>query len=482
MYHLAIDLGAGSGRGIVYRLKGDQLQAKEVHRFGGYDLRDGVMQWDINAIYNNIIQAITNCGTEGLPIVSIGIDTWGVDYTVINKDGSIPNPYHYRDQRTVGIIEDFDINVLPTSTLYEKCGIAPTEFNTIYQCHVGAKDGQFDSAQKFGFISSILGYMLTGNLATEPTIASTSGFYNRASGFDGDLLTAIGVDKSIMPDVLPTDSILGYLKPELMAQFGQNAPIAFVMTPAHDTAAAISAIPHLDGNKLFLSAGTWSLFGTLNDDVINTPVALSNGYSNELGIGNVRFLRNITGFWILQECMKDWKKDIPSLNYGDVNCSIDRFRPSTTFINIADKRFTAPRNMIEEIKAYVQETGQKQLDNSSEIANCIYTSLALEYRHALNGLMAITGKTYNSLNIFGGGCQNNVLCSYIAASLDLPVHAGIVEASSLGNAISQMIALKVLPDRHVAHQIIEKSYPIYHFAPYMTAEFDSLYHRYLKLK
>lgn len=483
MYYLAIDLGAGSGRGIVYYLDKNRLQHDEVYRFKDYAVKnaDG-MYWDMPLIFESVKNAITCATDKGYNIGAIGIDSWGVDYAVIRKDGGMDMPYHYRDKRTKGIIDIMNDNVIPTADSYNLSGIAPNEFNTLYQLYCGMKSGQFDNAKKILFIPNAIGYLLTGVAATEPTIASTSGFYHKKRGYILELLNKIGFNPDLLPTVMPTGSLLGSIKSDIMLELGLNKSIDVILTCGHDTAAAIACCEGSGEDSLFLSSGTWSLFGSVVDDYVVSEDALCAGYTNELGVKGVRLLKNIIGMWIIQECMRKWTKEDSKFSYYDIDTHLADMRLGDSLINVGDADFLAPDDMTEAISAYLCKTNQNQLSGRYEIAQCIYTSLALEYRYSLEELEKISNKSHKSINIFGGGSKNALLSQLTADSLKMNVSAGVTEASSSGNAIIQMMSNGEINSLKHASTIIANTYSVINYYPRKNKKLDELYLKYKELK
>lgn len=479
---LAIDLGASSGRGILFTLKEGKLQATEVHRFpNGAKEKGGSLYWDTEYLFQEIKTALKK-GGEIARIDGVGIDTWGVDYGFLNEEGKLLYPVHtYRDVRTTGAVQKCEI---PPEDLYAVGGIAPNEINTVYQLWT-EKRAKRASDERLLMMPQLLGAMLCGRFATEPTIASTTGFFRKEKGFDAEVAKKIGVDASIFPQVKPTGSILGEIQEEILKEAGIDYPVPVILCPGHDTACAVLSIPTEEEEPLFLSSGTWSLFGTERKEPILTLDAMREGYSNELGYGNtVRFLKNIMGLWVLQECRRQWAEAgaFYDFSYAELAYMAEQEPSRSAYIDIGSKEFTAPNDMADRVYDFVFRTQQIPLDTMGEVVRCILESLAMEYRYAYDGLKKLTGKTYTCIHIIGGGSQNKLLNQMTANALKIPVSAGPSEGTAMGNAIAQLIALGEIQDVKEARRIVANTCSPEWFYPQEDEFTEENYKKYLSLK
>ena len=440
---LAIDLGASSGRGIVYKFDGDETSCKEVHRFSNSALeKDGNLYWDIDSIFEEVCIALKNADKEFGKIQSIGIDTWGVDFGMIGKDGKLlQNPRHYRNKvnaETRTSLKD------KAYAFFEISGISDNDFNTLYQLIALKREGfDFSKVDSILFMPQLIGYMLTGKKATEPTIASTSGFFTKDKGFDRAFLAEYGIPYDIFPEVKQTGQILGYLKEEIKKTTGIGYDVPVILTAGHDTACAVAALDSTDANPLYISSGTWSLFGTFTDVPIICREAFDKGYTNELSAdGRVCFLKNIIGMWIVQECRRQWAQAGREYSYSDIVEMAKNAKDKGAYIDVNDAAFMQPGEMADKVKNYVSEKYSVELRSEGEIALCVYKSMARAYKQALEGLSSITNTNYKSIHIIGGGANNGFLNGLIGEELQIPVLVGDSEASALGNAIVQYKALQ----------------------------------------
>lgn len=479
---LAIDLGASSGRGILYSLRDGKLVDREVHRFyNGAKEIGGGLYWDIEYLFGEIVTALKK-GAELAHIDGVGIDTWGVDYGYMS-DGKITRPVrNYRDARTSGAIEKCDI--MTAKDLYFIAGIAPNEINTSYQLYAERKTrGKLQNGEKLLMIPQLLGAMLTGVAATEPTIASTTGFFGE-NGFDSDFLKGVGLCDDVFPPVYETGSVLGNVKKEISEKIGVFYDIPVILCPGHDTACAVLSIPSADSEPLFLSSGTWSLFGAEIKKRIITEKSYFAGYSNEIGYGNsVRFLKNIMGLWILQECRKQWIEEGQELSFAEIT-ELAAAAPSCGFyIDVDNDLFRRPDRMADKVEKFVSDTQGKRLKGIGEIARCVFESLTLEYLRSYRELCAVTGRNFSVLHIIGGGSQNELLNQMTANALKITVSAGPAEGTATGNAAAQLITLGEIADKCKARKIIAESYPPKIYYPQESGEVsEENYKKYLEFK
>ncbi|MGN0771035.1 MAG: rhamnulokinase family protein [Christensenellales bacterium] len=479
---LAIDLGASSGRGIVFECDNGTMNFYEIHRFDNNAVQVGdTLRWDVDMLFEQIKTCIALCAGQGKRLDSIGIDTWGVDYGVIDDKGKLKEmPYHYRDARTAGFIDRQEL--FDKRAMFDMAGISLNEFNTSYQLIAQQKSAMpIVKGDKILFMPYLLGYMLTGKMGCDATMATTGGFY--LGGYDERFLAKVGLTQDNFPDVRPVGSVIGYVKDDICRQTGIDYDLPVIATCGHDTACAIMTVMQEGKEPLYVSSGTWSLFGTLSNKPIVNDVTYREGYTNEIGFDDkICLLKNIMGMWIIQECRREWIKQKP-ISWDEIvdqSCKVDKFKG---FINVADNRFSPPYSMDERIVNYVSETQGLKLSGIGEIARCVYNSLAMEYRYALEGLQAVTGKSYDTLHIIGGGTNNHLLNQLVADCLGIKVVGGCVEATAIGNALGQLYGLGEVKDKDTAYRLAQTTFrPVEFFPSGNKQEWQIQYDKYLRLK
>ena len=466
-HFLAFDLGATSGRAIIGTLSDGKLTSEEAYRFpNGVKEIDGKYYWDVFALFDHFIAAMKKVAASGIKIDSIGIDTWGVDFGCIGEDGSILGlPRAYRDPYTEGVPEKV-FAVLPKEELYQATGTQIMNFNTIFQIYAQFQepDSPIHQAKEILFMPDLLSYMLTGEKVCEYTDASTSGLINpRNRDFDRSLLDRLGIKSSILREIVQPGTKVGMLKPEICAETGMES-IPVIAVAGHDTASAIAASPAADEQFAYLSSGTWSLMGIES----RTPIVNKESYelniTNEGGIdGTTRFLKNITGMWLLEQSRKTWEKEGRTYNYAQIEAmglaAVDF--PST--IDPDDPRFAAPKDMDAEIKAALAESGQQVPKTDGEMVSCIYHSLTKKYIDVIAMLQRFADFKIEKLHVIGGGSSNKLVSQLTANALQIPVICGPVEGTSIGNIMIQAKTAGLVKDlwdmrRIIANSIETKTY------------------------
>lgn len=489
--YLAIDLGASSGRGIIGRFDGSRISLEETHRFQNGPVNvTGRMYWDILGIYSNIRQAIQRASAE-CELASIGIDTWGVDYGIIGKDGRLlSNPCHYRDSRTDGILQYTD-KLMTADEIYRATGIQTMNFNTVFQLaadmrdnpHIFSADAVSGSGNKILFIPDLLNYFLTGVMATEYTIASTGAVLNPyTQKYSDTVLDGLGIPKDIFcgEPVMP-GTVLGRLND---TDISESCRAKVVTVASHDTASAVLSVPTSSDRSVYISSGTWSLMGTeLSAPLINDQTRRLN-YTNEGGVGGtIRFLKNIMGLWILQECRRRWAAEGHEYSFGELTglAAKSDIKPFASIINPDLRIFASPGNMPQRIRDYCRRTGQTVPQTVGETVRCVIDSLALCYRYTAENLSALTGIKPDGINIVGGGCQNGLLSQMTADAAGLPVTAGPVEATSVGNILSQLISDGEVSGIKEARQLVAESFEMQKYTPDKKPETEEAYEKFMKL-
>jgi rhamnulokinase len=464
---LAFDFGASGGRAMLGGLEGGKLTMEEIHRFSNDPVEvNGVLYWDVLRLFFEIKQAIIKAKKTGFD--AIGIDTWGVDFGLLDESGNLlENPVHYRDKRTENIMEEV-FEILPKDYIYGRTGIQFMRFNTLFQLYYLKKyrPQLLERAKSMLFMPDLLAYFLTGKKAAEYTIASTSQMLNaKTRDWDGEILDKLGIDKGILCGIVKPGSVYGDLSDDICGELGcEKVPVIAVC--GHDTASAVAATPSKDKDFVYISCGTWSLFGTETQNPVINDKAYEYQFTNEGGYnGTVRLLKNIMGLWILQECRRQWIKDGTELSYDQIAAQADKVENGKFIIDCDYGEFDKPGNMPQKIQSYCRHNNLPVPQTIGEIAKCVYESLAIKYKLTLDMLSDITGIKYSSVNLIGGGSQSDVLCRLAAQKCGLPVTAGPVEATVLGNIAVALIALGEIKDIESARSIIADSFKVKEYLP-----------------
>lgn len=480
---LAFDLGASNGRAILGQFDGEKITMTELHRFeNNYVEMNGVFYWDTPYLYNQLKQGLVKFKQGGYgDLDAFGIDTWGVDYGLLDKNGHLAGvPRSYR----LGVQADIDAvkEKIPADVLYSRTGIDTNlTFNTLYQLYrrVREEDAALQIADTLLLTPDLLGYFLTGAKGTEYTIATTTQLYNPTTkDWDWETIRELGLPKHIFTPIDKTGTIRGHLRKELCEEIGLN-PAAFVAVGSHDTASAVAAIPG-KGSFAFCSSGTWSLFGVETDKPDLSLDAAAAGFSNEGTIqGGFRPLYNIVGMWIVQECRRDWNKQGKNLSWDDIVVEARAAEPLRSIIDTDAPEFYAGGNMEQKIQELCRKTGQPVPETVGQVARCIYESLALKYRYALEGLERMKGEKIDSLNIVGGGINNRFLNQLVADSLDREVVTGPVEGAAIGNLLTQAMALGDIKNLEELRQVVRNSESVETWTPNHTPQWDEAYNKLL---
>lgn len=480
---LALDLGAESGRAMLGRFDGERLTLEEIHRFanGGVRVR-GSLHWDALRLWSEIKQGLALAAPRA--VQSIGLDTWGVDFGLLDRaDELIGNPFHYRDPRTDGMM-DAAFRLVAREEIFEQTGIQFMPINTLYQLVAmrRAHSPALESAATLLMMPDLFNFWLTGRKAGEFTIASTSQCYDpRARRWAIPLLERLEIPTRIFPEIIPPATILGELAQSVADEVGLRE-VRVIAPACHDTAAAVAAVPANDPDYAYLSSGTWSLLGVETREPIITPASLTNNFTNEGGVaGTIRFLKNIMGLWLIQECRRAWTRAGELFSYDELTALANPARAFAALIDPDDARFLHPANMPAQIQAYCAETHQPIPTTHGEIARCIFESLALKYRWTLEHIEAMLGRRLNTLHIVGGGTQNKMLCQFTANATARPVITGPIEATASGNVLMQAIALGHLASVAEARQVVRASFPLVTYEPRETSAWDDAYARFVTL-
>lgn len=460
-YYLSIDLGATSGRTIVAKYDGERVEMSELTRFETTQIhRDGHVFWDLPHLHEEILLALQKVKAEGITLTSIGVDTWGCDVAFFGKDGELIGlPYCYRDPHTDGAMERYFAECMPSQELYERTGIQFMPFNTLFQLDTIRRENKdaFAKADKVLFMPDAIIYMLTGEAVMEQTVASTSQMLNPQTGdLDTKILASIGMSRERFGRLVKPGERVGVLSPKVQEMTGLG-PVPVVAVGSHDTASAVAAIPAEDGNYAYLSCGTWSLLGIESPTPIINEASFRHNFTNEGGLdGTIRFLKNITGLWLMEQCRKEWTEgqvptDVNELNALCLNSSLQ------SLINPDDPRFAHPDSMTAAIRDYLAETGQELPQKPADYVRVIFRSLAHRYAEVVELLRAISPIDIQRLHVIGGGSKNNFLMQFAADALQIPVIAGPKEGTALGNALVQIRAAGLVGSLSQMRGIVRKS-------------------------
>ena len=483
-HFFAVDLGATSGRTILGSLGEGKMELRELTRFPNHIIETGGhFFWDIYALYNEIINGLKVVAKEGITIQSIGIDTWGVDFVFIGKDGGLlRNPYCYRDPHTVGAMEEYFTHI-PKEKVYDITGIQFMNFNSLFQLSTLKRNGcsALEAADKILFIPDALSYMLTGKMVTEYTIASTSQILNpRTKKFEKELLDVVGVKEEQWGRFVFPGEQIGTLTEEIQKMTGLGA-VPVIAVAGHDTASAVAAVPAQDEKFAYLSSGTWSLMGIEVKDAIINQKSYNMNFTNEGGIeGTTRFLKNICGMWLLERCRKEWDA---TQNYSypeliEAALAVPAFR---SLINPDAPCFANPSSMIEAIRHYCLETNQPVPETYGEITRCIFDSLALRYKQVFGYLQDMAPFNIEKLHIIGGGSKNNQLNQFTCNAVGVPVVAGPSEGTAIGNIMLQAKANGLVKDIAKMRQLISTSIETVQFTPEQPEAWEEAYQKYLSV-
>lgn len=449
-YCLAIDIGASSGRHILGHIENGRIVFEEIYRFdNGFEIRNGSLCWNLDRLFAEVKAGIKKCAElEKIP-ETIAIDTWGVDYVLLDKDKNELAPaFCYRDSRTDAVVSKVEA-IIPQNILYERTGIQKMSFNTVYQLYADKLSGKLDKAEYYLMIPDYLSYRLTGVIKNEYTNASTTGMVNAVSKeWDNVIIGELGLPKRLFKELNPPASVIGSFTDEMREYAGFDSTVIFA--PSHDTASAVAATPLNDGD-LYVSSGTWSLIGMESKaPFINEETQKAN-FTNEGGIEyRFRFLKNYIGMWFLQNIRKDLNR---SLSYDEM-MSMSRDCSDYKYFDVNDKLFSAPDNMIEAIRTYFGDPDMRL----ESVLSSVYHSLARSYKNAVSEIEGLTGRTVGDIHIVGGGSKDSYLNELTAKYTGKRVVAGPVEATAAGNLISQLIYLKQCKNLTEARALIKNSF------------------------
>ena len=464
----AADLGATSGRVVVGRVGPAELSITEVHRFANspVPLVDG-LHWDILGLYHEVLDGLSGALRNEPGLASVGVDSWAVDYGLLRGQRLLGNPYHYREERTADAVSNVHGLLAPTE-LYRTNGLQFQPFNTVYQLTADAASGLLAAADSFLLLPDLLAFWLTGRRVAERTNASTTGLFNVSTrGWDEALIERLSLPRGLFPELVEPGESVGALRPEVAEGLGASGMVDVVAVGSHDTASAVVAVPMLGNDAAYISSGTWSLVGLELDRPVLTEASRRANFTNEGGVdGRIRYLRNVMGLWLLSEAVRTWQRQGLDASLAQLLEQAEDVTTQVPVIDANDARFLAPGDIPRRIGAYCSERGLAPPQNPAEFVRTIIESLAAAYAAALEEAQALSGTRVRSVHVVGGGSQNELLCQLTADRCGLPVLAGPVEATAIGNVLVQARAAGVVSgDLTSMRQLVADAFPARVYRP-----------------
>jgi rhamnulokinase len=493
---LALDLGAESGRAILGQFDGGRLHLSEVHRFtnGPVHLPDSRgkgtrLHWDILRLWSEILHGLGLAAQRG-PLAGMGLDTWGVDFGLLDKHGVlIGNPYHYRDDRTDGMMEEAFRRV-PREEIFAQTGIQFMQLNSLYQLLSMVVRGSpaLEHARTFLTMPDLFNYWLTGRKVCEFTNATTTQCYNPIrKDWARPLLERLGIPTRIFPEIVPPGTRLGPLSAVVAEAAGlggsdPRASIPVIAPACHDTGSAVAAVPSQNPNHIWISSGTWSLIGSTVSEPLINPQSLEFNLTNEGGVnGTFRLLKNVTGLWLVQECRRTWALQGQEYSYDDLTALAEKAAPLSAFVDPDASDFLKPGDMPARMRLYCSRTGQPVPESQGVLVRCALESLALKYRWVLERLEALLGRPMEVIHIVGGGTKNRLLNQLTANATGRPVITGPVEATAIGNLLMQAMALGEIASADEAREIVCRSFDVETFEPVQDSAWEDAYSRFVEI-
>lgn len=458
-YYLAIDIGASSGRHMLGSMQEGKFVLEEVYRFdNGMEQKNGHLCWNYDKLFAEIIEGMKRCAAIGKQPKSVGIDTWGVDFVLLDDGGEIVGePIGYRDSRTNGVDELFYRDVMTEEELYKRTGIQKAIYNTVYQLYALKlqQPEQLERAVTCLMTPSYFHYRLCGVKCNEYTLATTTQLVNQESrDWDEKLLAAMGMPAGLMAKIEPPKTVLGNLLPEIEKQVGYSCEV--VLPCCHDTASAVLSVPAADDNFIYISSGTWSLMGVEREKADCSSMSHEANFTNEGGYGyRFRYLKNIMGLWMIQSIKKECKEDYSFTQLCEM---AEKEKAFPSRVDVDDARFLAPVSMTEEVKKACKEQDMPVPETTGELASCIYQSLAEAYKGVTEEIERNTGRSYDKIHIVGGGANAKYLNQLTAQATKKTVYTGPTEATAIGNITAQMMAAGVFGDVREARRVIAESF------------------------
>ena len=481
--YIAVDLGAESGRAMLGSVSAEKLALEEIHRFGNGPVEENSsLRWDFNKLLSEIKTGIGKAAkTAGAQVWGIGIDSWGVDFGLLDADGElIENPYHYRDSQTNGMM-DKAFKLMSKREIYENTGVQFMQLNSLYQLLAMRINNSvaLAKAANLVFIADLFSYFLCGRIFGEYSLASTSQFMNmRTSQWSREILDKLSLPIEIMPKIIQPGSVVGQLTSEIGKKL-DCGPIPIIAIGSHDTASAVAAVPAAgDTNWAYLSSGTWSLMGVEVPKAIINDKTFKYEFTNEGGVENtIRLLKNIMGLWLTQECRRQWQREGSDLSYAELTAMAEKAKPFARHIDVDYSGFLAPGDMPKRINDYLKKTGQKPISDKGQMTRTILENLALKYRTIMEAVEDVAGHKIDVLHIVGGGIQNELLCQFTANALGKKVITGPIEATASGNILMQAIATGQIQSHAEARQIVRNSFELKEYEPQDTSLWQKQYEK-----
>ena len=486
--YIAVDLGAESGRVMIGSVSADKVVLEEIHRFGNGPIEEnGSLRWDFKKLLSEIKTGIGKAvKASGAQVWGIGIDSWGVDFGLLDADGElIENPYHYRDSQTNGITKKA-FKLVGKREIYESTGLQFLQFNSLYQLLAMRLKNSIAMAKATHliFIADLFSYFLCGKIFAEYSLASTSQFMDMRTGkWSKEVLDGLSLPIEIMPKIISPGTVVSQLTANIGTEL-RCGPIPVIAIGSHDTASAVAAVPaDGDANWAYLSSGTWSLMGLEVPQAIINDKTFKYEFTNEGGVENtIRLLKNIMGLWLTQECKRQWQREGTDLSYAELAAMAEKAKPFARHIDVDNSGFLAPGDMPKRINDYLKETRQKPIDDKGQMIRTILENLALKYRSIMEAVEDVAGHKIEVLHIVGGGIQNELLCQFTANALGKKVITGPIEATASGNILMQAIAtgqIKTLAD---ARQIVRNSFELKEYEPHDISLWQEQYEKSKKRK
>ncbi|NLN78408.1 MAG: rhamnulokinase [Armatimonadetes bacterium] len=484
---LAFDFGAESGRALLCSIKDGKIDLQEVHRFTHRPVMTlGHLHWNVLEQFENIKYGL-KLGLEkaGGRVDGVGVDTWGVDFGLLGEDGELlAMPSHYRDTRTDGIMDEV-FSIVGREEVFERTGIQFLPFNTLYQLYAMVKSNStaLKHASKLLFMPDLFHYWLTGKQVSEFSIASTSQCYDpRVGDWAYGMLKGLGIQTDMLPKVVQPGTAIGPLVDSLVDEIGAGAGVPVIAPAAHDTGSAVAAVPATGKGHAYISSGTWSLMGVEIDEPMINQKSLAMSFTNEGGVdGKYRFLKNIMGLWLVQECRRTWAAAGENISYADLTAMAENAEGFVSIIDPDDGAFLAPGDMPQRIQDFCARSGQRVPQTKGEIVRCALDSLALRYRYTIECLDEMFGIRHDPIHIVGGGTQNKLLCKLAADTTGRTVVAGPVEATAIGNVLVQAMGVGALKSLDDARRIVIDSCDLERYEAQGSADIDRAYRLFVDL-